>query len=314
MVASVAAVGIKDGVSKAANMGKESRGVAEDDRYKFGDVSRGFAASIRKSTTEGKKNRGMSGEDKYSFGDFSRGVSSSFRSNSHHYSSEYDADGDMDEDGVESGRSESYMAKNKARYGAVAGSSVGAMVGLAVAGPFGLVAGSLAGGVATQSYISKKQEAKAEGRKGLIDLRAHEENGEQYDQSEPGQGFAAVGRPKATVTVATATASRESLPSQDGQARPFRLGDNLRYLTRKEEVKIDQKKGLIDLQAEEENGNQYEQNAEEKLPSPEGGGQPYRLGDNLRGLVSRGQKAAGRDEGSPYKFGDLSRGLFSSKR
>jgi hypothetical protein len=308
MVASVAAVGIKDGVSKAANMGKESRGVAEDDRYKFGDVSRGFAASIRKSTTEGKKNRGASDEDKYSFGDFSRGVSSSFRSNSHHYSSEYnDADGDMDDDVFQGGRSESYMAKNKARYGAVAGSSVGAMVGLAVGGPIGLIAGSLAGGAATQSYLSKKQEAKAQGKKGLIDLREQEEDGEQYDQSvESGQGFAAVGRPKATVTAATATASSESLPSQEGQARSFRLGDN------KEET--DCKKGRIDLQAEEENGNPYEQNAEEKLSSPEGGGQPYRLGDNLRGLVSRGQKAAGREEGSPYKFGDFSRGLFSIKR
>jgi hypothetical protein len=318
LVASVAAVGIKDGVSKAANMGKESRGGVEEDRYKFGDVSRGFAASIRKSTTEGKKNRGASSEDKYSFGDLSRGVSSSFRSNSQHYSNEYDADGDMDGDALDGGRSDSYMAKNKARYSAVAGSSVGAMVGLAVAGPIGLIAGSLAGGAATQSYMSKKQEAKAEGKKGkgLIDLLAEEENGDRYDQSvEPGQGFAPAGRPtKAAVTTATATASRESLPSQDEQARSFRLGDNLRYFTKKEEVKIDRKKGLIDLQAEEENGNKYEQTAEEMLSSPEGEGQPYRLGDNFRGMVSRGQKAAGRDEGSPYKFGDFSRGLFSSKR
>jgi hypothetical protein len=321
LVASVAAVGIKDGVSKAASMGRESRGAAEDDRYKFGDVSRGLAASIRKSTTEGKKNRGVSGEDNYSFGDFSRGVSSSFRSNSQHYNGEYDADGDMDEGGVDGGRSESYMAKNKARYGAVAGSSVGAMVGLAVAGPFGLVAGSLAGGVATQSYMSKKEAANAEGKKGMIDLRAEEENGEQYDQTvEPGQGFVPVGRPQAAVTVATTTASKESFPSQDGQARPFRLGDNLRYLTRKEEVEMDHKKGLINLQAEEENGNQYEETPtnpntanKEMFSSPEGGAKPYRLGDNLRGLVSRGQKATGREEGSPYKFGDFSRGLFSSK-
>jgi hypothetical protein len=126
---------------------------------------------------------------------------------------------------------------------------------------------------------------------------------------EPDQGFASVDRPKAAVTVATTNVSRESLPSQDGQAQSFRLGDNLRYLTKKNEANIHRKKGLIDLQAEEQN----EQTAEEMLSSSEGEGQPYRLGDNLRGLVSRGQKAAGREEG-PYKFGDFSRGLFSSKR
>jgi hypothetical protein len=182
------------------------------------------------------------------------------------------------------------MAKNKGRYGAVAGSSVGAMVGLAVAGPVGLVAGSLAGGAAARSYLNKKQESNAEGKKGLIDMRAEEENGElrMYDQTvEPDQ---------------------RAVPADPSQAeckaKPYRLGDNLRYLTKTKEPKVEVKKGLIDLRSEEENGELYSDTVEfdqggshpfqaatttaasrETHPSQEGNAKPYRLGDNLRYLT-----------------------------
>jgi hypothetical protein len=116
IAASMAAVGAKDGLSAAANAGKCSRGAGERDSYKFGDVTRGVAASFRqpKSTniTQVNENSENSEADK---------------------------------------SEKAYLEKNKGRYAKVAGSSVGAAMGLAlIGGPVGFLAGSLVGGSAAK--------------------------------------------------------------------------------------------------------------------------------------------------------------------
>jgi len=224
LVASMAAVALKDGVNKAVIVGKQTRGASEKDGYKFGDASRGMAASFRRSTGEGKKERGASQEDSYKVGDLTRGISPSFRRSSSQYTGEvYDTDRGMDPAGAE--ESDSYLSKNKTRYIAVAGSSVGATVGLAVAGPIGLVAGSLAGGVATQSMMAKKQ--KQEAQEGLIDLRMEESKAYEsivaFNMKDTPTDLS-----KSTAD-STAPLTNPKFPSQvDDSAKTFILGDNIR--------------------------------------------------------------------------------------
>ena len=123
---SVAALGVKDGVAAAARKGKDSRqGVG----YKFGDVTRGIVSSIKEKQSQ--RNQHQSDDEIF--------LGNNNASNSRSSNGENDP---------------SYLEANKSRYMGVVGSSVGAAVGLTlVGGPLGLLAGSLAGGIATQKAM-----------------------------------------------------------------------------------------------------------------------------------------------------------------
>jgi len=116
----VAAVGAKDGMMAAAKKGQDIRG---GERYQVGDITRGIVSSLPSCN-------GIDGD---------RG-SEHLSDNSHH--------------GLESSsQPDSSRQYQHHRYAGILGSSAGAAVGLAVAGPLGLIAGSMIGGVAAREMV-----------------------------------------------------------------------------------------------------------------------------------------------------------------
>jgi len=115
----------RDAVGAAISRGKSSRGAGESQRYHFGDFSRGLAASVSDAARSGTKKRG---DDQYQIGDFSTHTASA---------------------------ASSYASDNRVRLSTAAGSGVGMAVGLAVAGPLGLVAGSVLGGQAAKRLVER---------------------------------------------------------------------------------------------------------------------------------------------------------------
>ncbi len=128
---SVAAIGVKDGVTMAAQKGKETR---NDDNYKFGDVTRGIVSSLQDRKARRSQQKSDDNDDD---------EGNNNRNNTC-----------LSEDSSQP----SYIAANKARYVGVVGSSVGAVAGLALAGPIGLIAGSFLVGNATQAAMRQKEE------------------------------------------------------------------------------------------------------------------------------------------------------------
>ena len=116
---SIGGLVVSDSIRGAIASGKQARGAASDERYHFGDVTRGALRAVKKTTTVGGSLR-REGNDsaEYHVGDFSKGAS------------------------VAMGK---YTSENKSRIAAAGGSSIGMAIGMAALGPVGLVAGSIAG-------------------------------------------------------------------------------------------------------------------------------------------------------------------------
>lgn len=137
---SVAAIGVKDGVAAAARKGQNSRGNKGDGTstgYQFGDVTRGIVSSIQEKKSQRRRQEQQQQQQKTDEDNSSTDIASS-------------SSNDRRED-------PSFLEANKGRYLGVVGSSLGAAVGLTlVGGPLGLLAGSLAGGVATQEAMRRQ--------------------------------------------------------------------------------------------------------------------------------------------------------------
>jgi hypothetical protein len=101
-----------------------------------GDFSRGVVASVKAAANSGSK---MRGDKEYAFGDFTAGTSKAVGQ---------------------------YASENRERLGGAGGASLGMIAGVALAGPIGLVAGSLLGSSAGQASMrigKKGQNNKNEG-------------------------------------------------------------------------------------------------------------------------------------------------------
>lgn len=210
---SVAAVGVNDGITMAANKGKETR---HGDGYRFGDVARGVMATLKEQRA-GKATRYPDDHDNY---DHPGGTSSTVggsgttdsRSNDIHH-----------HDGLQETKSSiktqpSETQDHKARYAGIVGSSIGAAAGLALAGPIGFVAGSLIGGTTTQQAMMQRRKDEA-----LPD---------QQQQDRPSQG-------EPCNFPLDASGSNYGMAPQDAtdmnnnsaistESKPWRFGDNVR--------------------------------------------------------------------------------------
>lgn len=121
-----------DGIRGAIQSGKKSRGATEDDRYHFGDFSKGLIRSVKMNAKAGASMR-QDGSDDYEIGDFSRGAAAGMGK---------------------------YTEKNKERLGSAGGSSLGMAIGAVALGPIGLVAGSVLGAKAgAKAFASSKESA-----------------------------------------------------------------------------------------------------------------------------------------------------------
>jgi len=124
---SVAALGVKDGVAAAAKKGRASR---DSEVYQFGDVTRGVMESFKTQRQQQQLEKCPAN------------------------------DTNDDEHLCEKGRistssnsARGFLQTNGSRYAGVVGSCAGAAVGLTLAGPLGLMAGSLVGSQATQAAM-----------------------------------------------------------------------------------------------------------------------------------------------------------------
>ena len=122
---SVVAVGGKDAIVAAARKGQASRG---GEGYKVGDVSRGIVSSIHKHGQQPGKSTEQTDDDLVMSRDSSPPLEQ---------------------------ESATFLESNRHRYVGILGSSAAAAVGFAIAGPIGLMAGSLIGGEATRELINR---------------------------------------------------------------------------------------------------------------------------------------------------------------
>jgi hypothetical protein len=147
---SVIAVGAKDGLVAAAKKGQASRG---GEQYRVGDVTRGIVSTIQQSTHQRKRGN---------------------------VQSDCDTVVSVDE------KSSSFLESNRHRYVGVLGSSAGAAVGMAIAGPLGLLAGSVLGGVATKEVIHRRSDDR-ECEDSSQSLSAHEHSVDSTFLQQRGQ-------------------------------------------------------------------------------------------------------------------------------
>jgi len=113
-----------DAFSSTLAMGKGSRGASASDGYKFGDLSRGVASSVKHAAKSGAE---MRSSDSYQFGDFTSGASSA---------------------------ATGYASDNKCRLAGASGSAIGMGIGAVLLGPVGFIAGSMIGGSAAKSSVA----------------------------------------------------------------------------------------------------------------------------------------------------------------
>lgn len=131
---SMAALVAKDGIGEAARKGKEAR------------LSTAAATDTKS-------------EDRYKFGDVTRGVIGSIRSNRQQEQHQEQQQVSLPPEGD---RSADYLEQNKGRFTGVAVGTAGAAAGLVIAGPLGAMAGSYLGSMGSQAVLeSKEKKAKA---------------------------------------------------------------------------------------------------------------------------------------------------------
>ena len=121
-----------DSIRGAIQSGKKARGASEDDRYHFGDFSKGLIRSVKETAKSGGSERRGDGHS-YEVGDLSVGAAASIGK---------------------------YAGNNKERLGSAGGSSLGMTIGAVALGPIGLVAGSILGAKAgAKAFASSEKSA-----------------------------------------------------------------------------------------------------------------------------------------------------------
>jgi len=116
---SVVGVLAVDGVKGAIASGKKDRNASADDRYRFGDFTRGTLRGVNKATKSGAEQRRDNDRVYVPGSDFTAGTTTSISK---------------------------YAKSNKSKLVEASAGGAGAMIGFAVAGPLGFIAGSYLGG------------------------------------------------------------------------------------------------------------------------------------------------------------------------
>jgi hypothetical protein len=124
---SVVALGAKDSIVAAASKGQASRG---GEGYKLGDVTRGIVSSIHQQRQHLRKGNEQAEDDSVISRDSNPPPEPEFPS---------------------------ALESNHHRYVGVLGSSAGAAAGMVIAGPIGLLAGSLIGNVVTRDVLHRRK-------------------------------------------------------------------------------------------------------------------------------------------------------------
>jgi hypothetical protein len=165
---SMAALVAKDGVGEAARIGKEARlltaaatGTESEDRYRFGDVTRGVIGSIRGNHQQQQHQKQQQQQQQQR--------------------ASQPSDGDC---------SANYLEQNKGRFTGVAVGTAGAAAGLVIAGPLGAMAGSFLGSMGSQAVL----ESQANKARTLADKDTIKQNG------NGNEGFRLRDRARALVT------------------------------------------------------------------------------------------------------------------
>ncbi len=296
-VGSVGGLVAVDSIRGAIASGKKSRNASMEDRYHFGDISRGTVRSVAQAAkTGGQVRRGSS--ESYRVGDFTVGASRSACE---------------------------YASENKSRLSAATGSGVGMAVAAAL-GPVGLVGmvGVVAGG-----YIGSKI-----GGSICEDDKKHSLNS---SESQREYDYATTQRSTLTPTAPIGgdedLLGLNTLTTVEGQnhsstmARPGSMEKSTvsaTFVTRSEEADLLTNSpvrpnrvppagmGAPTAETRPQPPNRMatsrvpHQSSQSAQPHNEG----YRFGDLTKSVVARGKKKDGRSESEGYKFGDFTRGLF----
>jgi len=147
---SMAALVAKDGVGEAARIGKEARlstaaatGTESEDRYRFGDVTRGLIGSIRGNHHQQQQHQ---------------------KKQQQQQQASLPSEGDCSDD---------YLDQNMGRFMGVAVGTAGAAAGLVIAGPLGAMAGSFLGSMGSQAVL----ESQANNARTLADKETTKQSG-----------------------------------------------------------------------------------------------------------------------------------------
>ena len=293
---SVAGIVAADGVRGAIAAGKTARGADKNDGYKFGDFTRGSVRSLGQATKAGAElRRGDSG--RYEVGDFTTGAASS---------------------------AGQYASENKSRLGSAGGGGAGMMVGLALAGPIGLVAGSILGARAGRRAFeedSQKQDStlqdsttsQATGAASQARILPHPSH---YEQTQLPRAYQVPSEPSQYAQHTSAAHPvhvRQRAVSSTHHQQPYQAHPTQHQQQQQHGAMpnaYQQSAHQPPPQQHAYGANAYRQ--QHQQPPPQQQEQGYRFGDLTRSVTAAGKKKDGRSEKDGYKFGDFTRGFFGS--
>lgn len=350
---SIAALAAKDGVVAVAQKGKQVRlsehrnhqeETNDDEEVSFDDVVEAGERTID-SSAERQSNDAVVSEkeqsERYKFGDVTRGVIASFRERKHQQQQQRQTVSDdvpflsdpVDLDirpspgyGARTSRvalqssttsesssstpASSYLKANEGRFVGVVGASAGAGFGLLVGGPIGAVAGSVAGSLGSQAALRRRQHQSMSSSNSNISDAIGGKDEDKAGNNTLSSSF------RLGDNIRNVVVRGKEATGRDVDA-PFRVGDFANGLSGSlgfgNDPSSSQSTVATSVASEEETTDSA--NSISK--------QPFRLGDNVRGILSRGKAAtedvvaqgktvSGRSKESKYKFGDFSRGLMDS--
>ena len=281
--------------------------------------------AVGATITKGKSMRGAGEAEGYKFGDLSRGIAGSARSITSNPA-------------AAASSAAEYTSENRVKLSGAGGAGIGMMAGMALAGPIGLVAGSIIGSQAARSAVAgafgdpKQKQDDAEKSNANGPLRRQDRHiapSQQHQPVPPQDAFRAFHTTNANTETnsthmgahqnlghhylhqqqqqqqiytqpAPATASTGSAARHSYQAGTTQRGNNF--------ASQQAASATISSHGRHQQNQLQQQQQQKQQQNPAGGG--YQFGSITKGIIARGKQRRGQDSNSGYKFGDFSRGLF----
>ena len=311
----VVGLAAQDSIRGAVAAGKQSRHATAGDKYQFGDFSRGVVHSVRNSTKAGGEGRRGS-SDGYHFGDFSAGASKSVSS---------------------------YASQNKSRLGSAGGSGAGMLLGCAVAGPIGLVAGSLIGSRAGRNVFQEGKKVPTDSGGPVHSQKAIAQQQTEATASAPlDEDLLGISHPNVGSTFSSSgtdtsmsqqTTVRQHHHGVGNSQYPEMTNDSADLLGLENDgmhtapnqssfVSAHTRTQPPQQHTTQQHGLPYRHQYQRPPVTPSPRVQPqahmpqeqqqqgYRFGDLTKSVIAKGKAKSGRDKADGYKFGDFTRGLF----
>jgi hypothetical protein len=217
-----------------------------------------------------------------------------------------------------------YTSSNKSRLGGAAGSTLGMVAGAVLLGPVGLVAGSIAGGVALSNALKDKKASPSSEDNTLneIDSSLQQQDidflvsstsisvcssfiQQQSMMTESGNATTSQHYHHQQQTIIVSNQTYEGQPSHV-QGYDSMLPRNVQY----------QPQNGYSLQGQQQSQYQANHTQQPQVHNPQQQQQQqqqqqgYKFGDFARKVVAKGKEKDGRQSNDSYKFGDFTRGLF----